>query len=81
MFLRNDVSAAVTFAHQVNGGGRTVTLLITTNGKFSVANLPSDQANVSVTRVNSGQKSKGAGTVNVVPETTKQVRIFLKSVQ
>jgi hypothetical protein len=73
---KNDVRSAVTF---VGKGGKTVTLQATSNGSFSVANLPAGQANVSVKRVNGGQTSQGTGTVKVTPTTTNHVNISLKS--
>ena len=74
---RNDVSSTVTFAYQGKGATKTVTLHTTSSGKFSVANLPSGQANVSVTRVNSGQKSNASNTVKVARKTTQSFGISL----
>ncbi|MEN6441837.1 MAG: carboxypeptidase-like regulatory domain-containing protein [Syntrophobacter sp.] len=73
----NDVRAAVTFTRPGKGASRTVALHTTSNGKFSVANMPKGQAKVVVTRVNSGAKSKAANTVKVARKTTQKFRITL----
>ncbi len=73
----NDVSSTVTFTRPGKGAARTVTLHATSNGQFSVANLPKGQAKLAVTRVNNGQKSKGASTVQVSSKTTQNVRVTL----
>jgi hypothetical protein len=43
--------------------------------------MPSGQAKVVVTRVNSGQKSQAANLVKVKARTTKSVSIILKPVK
>lgn len=74
---KNDVFSTVTFTRPGKGAAKTVTLHTTSNGKFSVANLPQGQAKVVVTRANNGQKSNAANTVNVARKTTKNVPIIL----
>ena len=73
----NDVSSTVTFTRPGKGTAKTVKLHATSNGKFSVANLPSGAAKVVVTRVNSGKKSQAASTIKVARRTTQKVRINL----
>ncbi|MEN6441716.1 MAG: carboxypeptidase-like regulatory domain-containing protein [Syntrophobacter sp.] len=73
----NDVSAAVTFTRPGKKASRTVALRTTSNGKFSVANMPKGQAKVVVKRVNSGKKSKAASTVKVARKTTQDFRLTL----
>jgi hypothetical protein len=73
-----DVSAAVTVTKAKN---KVVTLHTTSSGNFRVANMPSGQAKVVVTRVNSGQKSQAANLVKVKARTTKSVSIILKPVK
>ncbi len=73
----NDVSSVVTFTRPGKGAAKTVTLHTTSNGKFSVANMPKGQAKVVVTRVAKGQKSNAASTVKVAPKTAQNVRIIL----
>jgi hypothetical protein len=71
-----DVSAAVTIVKAMN---KTVTLHTTSSGDFRVANMPSGQAKVVVTRLNGGKKSRAANLVQV-KGNTKSVGIILKPV-
>jgi hypothetical protein len=75
-----DVFASVTVAKGTKKGIKMVTMHTTSNGKFRVANMPSGQAKVVVTRAKSGQKSKAANVVNVKRKSTKKVRVYLKRV-
>ena len=76
----NDVCAAVTFTHQVQKAKRAVTLCTTSNGNFSVANLPSGSAKVAVTRQNSSKKSMATQSISVKPKNNSNVRVVLKPV-
>jgi len=74
----HDVNAAVTLTGSKN---KVVTLHTSSSGNFRVANVPSGQAKVVVTRVDSGTTSKAANLVKVKAKATKNVRIVLKPVK
>jgi hypothetical protein len=71
-----DVSADVTVTE---AGKKPMTFHTTSSGDFGVANMPSGQSKVVVTRVNSGQASQASNVVNVNAKT-KNVSITLKPV-
>lgn len=73
----NDISATISFARPGKGARGSISLRATSNGQFSVANIPQGQAKVSVTRKNNGKTSKASTTVNVTRKGSHSVRITL----